>query len=287
MRLILTLLCRNEIDIIESMIRFHLGQGVDFIVATDNGSSDGTRDCLQHYVQSDKLLLIDQSESTHDQAIWVSTMARIATEQLGADWLIHSDADEFWWPLAGDLKTTLQAVPPGVQALTVGRTNFLPPPGNCGQEGWDSPCFHQRQQLRERRSLNSLGQPLPGKICHRALAGISISDGNHGAALAGKALSAPKTTAIEILHFPIRSLEQFRAKISHGAQALANNPRLHPQVGATWRQIYHEHVLGGSLGAYYDSLCLTPHERERLIRAGSLLNDPRLHDWFEGHSPSY
>ncbi len=128
MLLILRLLCRNEIDIIESMIRFHLGHGVDFIVATDNGSSDGTRDCLQHYVQSGKLLLIDQLESTHDQAIWVSTMARIATEQLGADWLIHSDADEFWWPLNGDLKTTLQAVPPGVQALTVGRTNFLPPP---------------------------------------------------------------------------------------------------------------------------------------------------------------
>jgi hypothetical protein len=50
------------------MIRFHLGHGVDFIVATDNGSSDGTRDYLQ-------------LESIHDQAIWVSAMARIATEQ--------------------------------------------------------------------------------------------------------------------------------------------------------------------------------------------------------------
>jgi hypothetical protein len=286
MRLILTLLCRNEIDIIENMIRFHLGHGVDFIVATDNGSSDGTRECLQRYVQSGKLLLIDQPESTHDQAIWVSAMAQIATEQLGADWLIHSDADEFWWPHNGDLKTALQAVPPEVVALTVGRTNFLPPPGNSGQEGLDSGCFHQRQLLRERCSLNSLGQPLPGKICHRALAGISINDGNHGAALAGQALSAPMTSAIEILHFPIRSLEQFRAKITHGAQALANNPRLHPQVGATWRQVYQEHVLGGTLGAYYESLCLTTDERERLIQAGRLLNDPRLHDWFEGHSPS-
>jgi hypothetical protein len=286
MRLILTLLCRNEIDIIENMIRFHLGHGVDFIVATDNCSSDGTRECLKRYAQSGRLLLIDQPESTHDQAIWVSAMAQIATEQLGADWLIHSDADEFWWPNNGDLKTALQAVPPGVVALTVGRTNFLPPPGNSGQAGLDSGCFHQRQLLRERCSLNSLGQPLPGKICHRALADISISDGNHGAALAGQTLSAPKTSAIEILHFPIRSLEQFRAKITHGAQALANNPRLHPQVGATWRQVYQEHVLVGTLGAYYDSLCLTTDERERLIQEGRLLNDPRLHDWFEGHSPS-
>ena len=148
MRLILTLLCRNEIDIIESMIRFHLGHGVDFIVATDNSSNDGTRDCLMQYVQSGKLLLIDQPESTHDQAVWVSAMAQIATEQLAADWLIHSDADEFWWPLNGNLKTTLQAVPAGIQALTVGRTNFLPPPRDCFPEGRDTGCFHQRRSRR-------------------------------------------------------------------------------------------------------------------------------------------
>ena len=286
MRLILTLLCRNEIDIIESMISFHLGRGVDFIVATDNGSSDGTRECLQQYVQSGKLMLIDQPESTHDQAVWVSAMAQIATEQLAADWLIHSDADEFWWPLEGDLKTTLQAVPPDIQALTVARTNFLPPPRDSWQEGLEAGSFHQRQLLRDRQSLNSLGQQLPGKICHRALPGISISDGNHGAALAGHALSAPGTTAIEILHFPVRSLEQLSAKISHGAQALANNPRLPPQVGATWRQIYSEHVLGGTLGAYYDSLCLTPLERARRLQEGSLLLDRRLHNWLAGNSRS-
>jgi hypothetical protein len=286
MRLILTLLCRNEIDIIESMIIFHLGHGVDYIVATDNGSNDGTRECLQHYVESGKLLLIDQPESTHDQAVWVSAMARIATEQLAADWLIHSDADEFWWPLNGDLKTTLQAVPPGVQALTVGRTNFLPPPQDFCPEGSPPGCFHQRQLLRERRSLNSLGMPLPGKICHRALPGISISDGNHGAVLAAQALSAPETTAIKILHFPVRSLAQFSAKISHGAQALANNPRLSPQVGATWRQVYREHVLGGTIAAYYDSLCLTPLERARRLQEGSVLHDSRLHNWLVDRSPS-
>jgi len=279
MRLILTLLCRNEIDIIESMIRFHLGQGVDCIVATDNGSNDGTRDCLQHHVQSGKLLLIDQPESTHDQAVWVSVMARMATEQLAADWLIHSDADEFWWPLDGDLKTILQAVSPEVQALTVGRTNFLPPPRDSCQENLDLTSFHHRQLLRERRSLNSLGRPLPGKICHRAMPGINISDGNHSASLAGKHLRAPLTTAIEILHFPIRSLAQFNAKISHGAQALANNPRLPPKVGAGWRLIYREHVLCGTLGAYYDKLCLTPLERMRMLQEGSLLHDPRLHNW--------
>jgi hypothetical protein len=200
--------------------------------------------------------------------------------------LIHSDADEFWWPLNGDLKATLQAVPPDVQALTVGRTNFLPPPQDSCLEGSELGGFHQLQLLRERHSLNSLGQPLPGKICHRALPGISISDGNHGAAVAGQALGALETTEIEILHFPVRSLAQFSAKISHGAQALANNPSLSPQVGATWRQVYREHVLGGTIGTYYDNLCLTPLERTRMLEEGSLMHDSRLHNWLAGSLPS-
>ena len=44
--LVLTLLCRDEADILDSMLRFHLAQGVDRIIATDNGSVDGAwRSC--------------------------------------------------------------------------------------------------------------------------------------------------------------------------------------------------------------------------------------------------
>ena len=47
MMLVLTLLCRDEADILESMLRFHLAQGVDRIIATDNGSVDGSLEILQ------------------------------------------------------------------------------------------------------------------------------------------------------------------------------------------------------------------------------------------------
>ena len=34
-------------------------------------------------------------------------MGRLAATELGADWVIHSDADEFWWPRGESLKDVL------------------------------------------------------------------------------------------------------------------------------------------------------------------------------------
>ncbi|MFT6106748.1 MAG: glycosyltransferase involved in cell wall biosynthesis [Rickettsiales bacterium] len=58
-RLVMTLLARNEEDIIEECIKFHLSHGVDFIIATDNGSIDGTRDVFLKYQEKGVLHLID------------------------------------------------------------------------------------------------------------------------------------------------------------------------------------------------------------------------------------
>jgi hypothetical protein len=44
----MTLLVKNEIDIIEDNIRFHAKQGVDCFAVMDNGSNDGTRELLEN-----------------------------------------------------------------------------------------------------------------------------------------------------------------------------------------------------------------------------------------------
>ncbi len=49
MRLAMTLMVRDEADIIGAMLDHHLRQGVDIFIVTDNGSIDGTREIIEEF----------------------------------------------------------------------------------------------------------------------------------------------------------------------------------------------------------------------------------------------
>ena len=271
MMLVLTLLCRDEADILESMLRFHLAQGVDRIIATDNGSVDGSLEILQRFERRGQLTLLQETEQTHDQAVWVTRMARMAAA-MGADWVINSDADEFWWPQQGNLNSTLAQLPESVEGLLVERTNFLPPPREAGEQR----PFHQHQTLRERLSRNSLGKPLPPKLIHRGDPEIVVTDGNHNALRHGRAIRSIRDAGIEILHVPIRSYAQLERKIRQGAEALQRNQRVDSRTGNSWRTIYANHLRLGTLPAYYDSLRPNPAAIAAQLIRGELVDDRRL-----------
>lgn len=274
MNVILTLLCRDEEDIVESMIDFHLSRGVDFIIATDNGSRDSTRSILRNYHKGGVLLLIDEPRHTHDQSAWVTSMARLAFRRFRADWVINADADEFWWPCSGDLKQELANVPESKAALRIERFNFLPPdPGVA-----EFQAFYESMLVRERVSLNCLGDPLPPKVCHRGQELITVAEGNHAVWAGGLPVEAHAFANIEILHFPARSFTQFERKIRQGAQALERNSSLHPGVGSTWRAIYNERLLQGRLPEYYAALKPDTDELGERIARGDLVADVRLRD---------
>lgn len=272
MRLVLTILCRNEVDIISTTIDYHLCKGVDHIIVTDNGSTDGTTEILENYASKGSLQLLHEPSHTHDQAVWVSRMAQIAVEEQSADWVIHCDADEFWWPHAGDLKLELDMVPAHIKALAVQRFNFLPPaPGFH-----PNIPFHQIQTIRERQSLNSIGAPLPAKICHRSIQGAWVGDGNHKLFINGNCVGLTPWPTIDILHYPVRSYAQLELKIRNGAEALARNSRVAELVGRTWREVYQSHLCNGTLPSYYAQLRPTDELIAQKLLSGELVEDIRL-----------
>ena len=79
-RLVMTLLVRDEVDIVRDNIEFHLNHGVDFIVATDNGSVDGTREILADFERLGLAHILDEPVQDFSQWKWVTRRALLARE---------------------------------------------------------------------------------------------------------------------------------------------------------------------------------------------------------------
>lgn len=265
MILAMTLLVRDEEDIIAANLDYHLARGVDFVIVTDNASVDATGEILGAYEAQGVVHTIHEPADDYSQSKWVTRMARLAAEE-GADWVINNDADEFWWPRsAANLKGALAEVRDDVGVLYVPRRNFPPRPV-------DGRPFYERMTIRDLDSRNARGRPLPPKAAHRAGPDVSVDMGNHG--VSGPGLDrGEECREIEILHFPMRAYEQFENKIIKGGRALAANRELPRGAGATWRELY-ALWRRGELREFYDREVRGPAETPE-----SYVEDTRLRDW--------
>jgi len=274
MKLVMTLLVRDEEDILPAVIEYHLSRGVDFVIATDNRSVDGTPGILRKYERSGRLQYLFEAADDYSQHRWVTRMARLAFSEHRADWVINSDADEFWWPdEGGSIKDVLAKVPPEIAAVSVPRVNFLP----WQEDDGNTAPFWERMIIRERRSLNALSEPLPPKVCHRAGATVEVAQGNHDVSIDGVPLPSIETP-LRIFHFPLRSYQQLENKIAKGGAAYQRNTSLHPEMGGTWRRLYKEHQAGGLL-AWYEQQTIREPQLGRRIADGELVEDSRLRDY--------
>jgi hypothetical protein len=266
-KLAMTLLVRDEQDIVAANLDYHLGRGVDLVIATDNGSVDATVEILRGYEARGAVRLLLEPADDYAQSRWVTRMARLAAAE-GTDWVINCDADEFWWPSsAPDLKGALAQVPPEVGVVRARRHNF-PPGSENGRP------FFERMPIRDLDSRNPLGRALPPKAAHRAHPEVTVSMGNHRVTSPGLGATAD-TEEIEILHFPMRTYPQFENKIVKGGQALAANTELPPGSGRgrTWRHLY-EDWRRGRLADHYEQAML----RDEQPPAG-FIEDTRLRDF--------
>jgi hypothetical protein len=188
--------------------------------------------------------------------------------------VINSDADELWWPKCGNLRSVLDAVPARYGIVSAMRVNLVPSP--------DTPSIAQpwfeHMTLRETTSRNSLGAPLPPKVCHRAEAEVVVEQGNHE--LRQSALTiAPGLHPIVIFHAPLRSWPQLENKVKKGGAAYARNRDLPAATGDAWRSLYALHEQGG-LREWYDAQVPDTEARRRGVEEGRFILDRRLAHFF-------
>jgi len=288
MRLVMTLKVRDEEDVLESNLRYHRAQGVDFFVVTDNGSVDRTPDILRRYQEAGLLHLIEEParDFEHRGRAWVTRMARMAATEFAADWVIHADADEFWWPVGGSLKEIFAAVPDPYGTLLAPRPEFVGRPDGPGS-------FYERLVVREARSR------LRPKIAHRARPDVRVGRGAHRVRVGanpseGKPQPRPPGRAVlravsgepatdqpalvpapmwpaRILHFPLRSYDQYRKRVEVNLfGGFDETPRRREL-----RRLYEE----GRLPELYAGLVLDDAQVASRLREGTLVADHSLRDF--------
>jgi hypothetical protein len=268
MKLVMTLLARDEADVVDAQIAFHLHAGVDYVIATDNASSDGTTEILERYERAGVLRLIREPDGELLQDAWVTSMARLAATEHGADWVINSDADEFWWPSGGTLKDVVAAVPERYGALRGCWRHFLPRPD-------DGAFFAERMTVRlatpahpgDKRTIFHAHQ----KVAHRAHPEVAIAQGNHDVEAPGlETLRAWRP--IEVLHFSFRSVAQIERK-ARGAWLRV--PGVPPTLHQT---LLDEAVREGRAAAFYASFAVGEHDLAHRLAEGTAAVDTRLRD---------
>jgi hypothetical protein len=263
------LLVRDEADIVDAQIAHHLSAGVDFVLATDNRSVDGTTEILERWESEGRLQLIREPGDDLRQTEWVTRMARLAATDFGADWVINADADEFWWPQGVSLKDVLSAVPAHFGVVRGAWRNFVPRPEGGGEPfaermtvRYCAPSFHPHPLSTHLKSV------------HRAVRDVRVGRGNHEAF--GQDLVALRGWfPFEILHFPVRSLEHCRRKYVTQFVALEKNAE--KGIPGHMADAYRAY-LEGDLDSFYAPLVVDDTALDQGLADGRYAIDTRLRD---------
>ena len=270
MKVVMTLLVRDEVDVVESWLAFHLNAGADFVVATDNRSQDGTSEILERYAREGLVHVIDEPGEDLRDGEWVTRMARLAATEFGADWVINSDADEFWWPRGGSLKRVLSAIPERYGTVGAFLRTFVPRPGDGDFADRMTVRFSALAPIND---PGSLYRPIR-KIVHRADPGVTLVRGHH--AVQDTDLAPLRGWyPIEAFHFPLRTAEQCARK----ALVMGTAFEKHIDRASTgYLATMYEAVRSGEIDDYYRSLVVDDDILEAGLEDGRFVVDTRLRD---------
>ena len=270
--IVMTLLVKNEEQMLAQQIEFHHALGVDHFIVTDNNSTDGTPDIIRRYQEKGWIVdVIEEHATDYEQKAWVDRMVELARAKHHADWIINADADEFWLPACGSFPELLKATRANVLA---GELHSVLPEESKPWQEWTQLVRYVDDYEAYGLSRFSIFERQNKKVLHRSRGYLQISMGNHKVSMLPHIESRADIT---IFHFNVRGREQFMQKMINGGKQLEQHKGRHG--GRHWRYFY-KLYKEGKLAEEYDRVVGT-HVRDRLLSEGYIYEDTRLRDSLE------
>lgn len=213
-----TLLIKDEMDVIEFFLKHHLPQ-LDALIALDNLSVDGTYEFLMKYKEP-KLKVLSIPSSNYYQKEWIGRACRFLIE-LGMDWILNLDADEF---ITGNIKAVIEtAHEQGYNQIYPHGTFYYPTIyDNSNEHPLKRLLYHDPWTKKYNND----------KVILRTTGFIGVCQGNHWVHLRnGIEHKVLRPDNLHLHHYPDRSGEQFIKKYSgHFSQTKLMN------MGVGWRE---------------------------------------------------
>lgn len=225
MRVVAIATVRNEIDIVEAWVR-HTAALADFVVVTDNGSTDGTLEILRELVKEGLPLEVveDPSLGYHQAERMTRLYREFAWGRFRADWVLALDGDEFVLPSQNGT-----IIPDEVCAgrpLATALIEYIPNDGEVQAE------INPVLRIRRRACANSRAARkvfVPGSCA--ADAECTIAPGNHHLLHRGQPVMAVAASRPLLAHFPVRSPGQYLSKNATISLQLLGTPNHAPSWG--------------------------------------------------------
>jgi glycosyl transferase family 2 len=217
-RIVQTLVVRDEADIVDDQLAYHLNAGVDFVIASDHQSTDGTTEILERYARAGVLHRIAVTGKMRD-APWRTphgTPCRGRVRgRLGRQHGRGRVLDASRWHAQG----LLASVPETHGVVFALSRHFVPRPD-------DGSHFSERMVVRAspRAAIHDPTSPYRPhlKAAHRADSTITISFGSHTVS-SGRWRPLQHWHPADVLHFPFRSPEPWENKGSRAPAATSRS----------------------------------------------------------------
>lgn len=258
MTLAVTAMVRDEADIIRQWVDYHVAQGADVIIVTDNASADGTTEILAEFEAAGTIILHHDAEHRKQQGAVVTRMAREAATVHGADWVVNADADEFLMPRDRSLRLAdvFARLDATLGSFSVPVVNLVGPVALDGP-GVDRLVWRDERTNDELRAVGVLAQPTTNAV-HVADPDVTVAQGNHVVSIASAGVPA-EGLELEVLHLPWRSWTQFRRKVESAGLGYLASPHLSPSPNHHGMRDYRR-LLEGTLLPYYAARHVTDAE---------------------------